>query len=160
MANKGRVTVITSFRPRSLRIRDESTLASIRQISDPDELYIKFCQYRLANARRLLEPVTSGLKKKDCRGAEALMRFTLDILQDTSNELAEVSTSAGDSGALEIVSDAVDAFRNMEEALGGRSDNKYGKQLQVTRVTIRFSEPVVGNQSYVVRILSLSSVPL
>ncbi|KAK5655763.1 hypothetical protein OQA88_5300 [Cercophora sp. LCS_1] len=42
-----RITMVTSFRPRSAKIRDDSVLRTVRPISDLGELYYQYMKYRL-----------------------------------------------------------------------------------------------------------------
>lgn len=46
-----RITSVTSFRPKSALLRDDSELRTVRGVSDLNELYYDFAEYRL----RLLE---------------------------------------------------------------------------------------------------------
>ncbi|KAK3334217.1 hypothetical protein B0T19DRAFT_352560 [Cercophora scortea] len=42
-----RITMVTSFRPRNPRMRDDTVLTTVRPISNLSELYYQFCKYRL-----------------------------------------------------------------------------------------------------------------
>jgi hypothetical protein len=42
-----RITMVTSFRPRSAHVRDDSVLTTVRAISDLSELYFGYGEYRL-----------------------------------------------------------------------------------------------------------------
>ncbi|KAK2785931.1 hypothetical protein FQN52_008198 [Onygenales sp. PD_12] len=42
-----RITMVTSFRPRSAALRDDTVLTTVRAISDLSELYFQFSEYRL-----------------------------------------------------------------------------------------------------------------
>jgi hypothetical protein len=44
-----RISMVTSFRPKSPFMKDETVLTSLRAISDWDEMYHQYAGYRLAN---------------------------------------------------------------------------------------------------------------
>jgi hypothetical protein len=62
--------MVTSFRPRSPSIRDDTVLTTVRSISDLGELYRQFCEYRLeileerirGQLRRMREARDAGRK--------------------------------------------------------------------------------------------------
>ncbi|KAH8880783.1 hypothetical protein GQ53DRAFT_521888 [Thozetella sp. PMI_491] len=47
LGNTERITMVTSFRPRSPLVRDDTVLTTVRAISDLSELYGQFSEYRL-----------------------------------------------------------------------------------------------------------------
>lgn len=47
MGAKERITSVTSFRPRSPHVPDDTVLTSVRPVSDLSELYYDFGEYRL-----------------------------------------------------------------------------------------------------------------
>lgn len=73
-----RITMVTSFRPKSPFVRDDSVLTSVRPISDLSELYFEFAEYRLA---MLEERVRTQLKVLR-RGREASKKFNTQALKD------------------------------------------------------------------------------
>lgn len=42
-----RITMVTSFRPKSAFIKDDTVLTTVRSISDLSELYFQYTEYRL-----------------------------------------------------------------------------------------------------------------
>jgi hypothetical protein len=44
-----RLAMVTSWRPRSVHVRDETVLAGVRGITDQNELYYSFSDYRFRN---------------------------------------------------------------------------------------------------------------
>lgn len=42
-----RISMVTSFRPKSPLVRDESVLTGVRCVSYPDQLYTQYTEYRL-----------------------------------------------------------------------------------------------------------------
>jgi hypothetical protein len=55
-----RITMVTSFRPRSAFIKDDTVLTTVRSISDLNELYSQYAEYRL---EMLEERVRAHLKQ-------------------------------------------------------------------------------------------------
>jgi uncharacterized coiled-coil protein SlyX len=47
LGNTQRITMVTSFRPRSPSLRDDTILTTVRPVSDLSELYFQFSEYRL-----------------------------------------------------------------------------------------------------------------
>jgi hypothetical protein len=47
LGNTQRITMVTSFRPRSTSLRDDTILTTVRPVSDLSELYFQFSEYRL-----------------------------------------------------------------------------------------------------------------
>lgn len=54
-----RITMVTSFRPKSAFVRDDTVLTTVRSISDLSELYSQYAEYRL---EMLEERVRAQLK--------------------------------------------------------------------------------------------------
>ena len=76
-----RITMVTSFRPKSPFLPDDSVLTTVRGISDLSELYYGFGQYRLemlearvkAQLKKLRDDHSAG-KKTDTKALEGLPR--------------------------------------------------------------------------------------
>ena len=47
LGSKERITMVTSFRCRCPRLRDDTVLKTVRSISNLSQLYYEFCEYRL-----------------------------------------------------------------------------------------------------------------
>lgn len=47
LGSQERITMVTSFRPKSPELPDDSVLTSVRGISDLSELYYEYSEYRL-----------------------------------------------------------------------------------------------------------------
>ncbi|KAI9848697.1 MAG: hypothetical protein M1837_006784 [Sclerophora amabilis] len=60
LGSQERITMVTSFRPRSPALPDDSVLTTVRGISDLSELYFQFSEYRL----EILEERIRGALKK------------------------------------------------------------------------------------------------
>jgi len=55
-----RITMVTSFRPKSAFVKDDTVLATVRAISDLSELYSQYTEYRL---EMLEERIRAHLKE-------------------------------------------------------------------------------------------------
>jgi hypothetical protein len=69
-----RIAMVTSFRPKSPFVRDETVLTGVRGISDLDQLYPQYTQYRLA----ILEERFRARLRVERRQGELGHRFDLD----------------------------------------------------------------------------------
>jgi hypothetical protein len=96
-----RITAVTSFRPKDPYARDDSVLRTVRPISDLNELYYDFSEYRLqimedridARLRVLRERRRCG-KKIDTMELKGFLTELEGFLQHTNNELVEESQVA------------------------------------------------------------------
>jgi len=91
-----RITSVTSFRPRSPFVRDDTVLTTVRPISDLSELYYEFGEYRLemlearisANLKRLRARRRAG-KKFETRTFKRFLTEQEEFLKHTNNEVVE-----------------------------------------------------------------------
>ncbi|KAM0546235.1 hypothetical protein ACHAPJ_010918 [Fusarium lateritium] len=91
-----RISMITSFRPKSYSLPDESVLTGVRGISNLDELYSDFTQYRLEiledrfreQARNQRQRVIQG-RPFDTRDVKEFLRQQKEYIETTLNELVE-----------------------------------------------------------------------
>ncbi|KAK3311865.1 hypothetical protein B0H66DRAFT_629677 [Apodospora peruviana] len=68
LGTKERITMVTSFRPRSSNVRDDTVLTTVRPVSDLSELYYQFAKYRL---EMLEERIRQQLREMtDARAAD------------------------------------------------------------------------------------------
>jgi len=91
---KERITMVTSFRPRSPHIRDDSVLSTVRGISNLSELYYEFAEYRLANLEERIRAKLKALrenhraaKKLDTSMLKAFMKEQKEFLEHTDHEI-------------------------------------------------------------------------
>ena len=91
-----RITMVTSYRPRSAMVRDDSVLSTVRGISDLGELYYQFLRYRLEivgeRVGGMLRELEEG--KREGRGVEVgrVKKFLgemEDLLARTNKEIVE-----------------------------------------------------------------------
>ena len=88
--------MVTSFRPRSPALRDDTVLTTVRPISDLSELYYQFTNYRLeileervrAELKRLRENSQGG-KKLNTRKLKEFLREQEIFLAHMNTEMVE-----------------------------------------------------------------------
>lgn len=91
-----RITMVTSFRPRSPDQRDDTVLTTVRPISNLSELYFQFSEYRLeileerirSELRLLRETKRSG-KKMDTRKLKRFLKEQESFLAHMNHEMVE-----------------------------------------------------------------------
>jgi hypothetical protein len=88
---KERISMVTSFRPRSPHVLDDSSLKYITRIADTSELYYQYSSYRL----QILEDRIREARKQLDANHEAAKRTDVsklkDFLQDQISHLAVTS---------------------------------------------------------------------
>lgn len=62
LGTKERITSVTSFRPKSAHLADDSVLTTVRPISDLSELYYDFGEYRLEILEERIRSMLHELK--------------------------------------------------------------------------------------------------
>jgi hypothetical protein len=91
---KERITSVTSFRPRSPFLRDDTVLTTVRPISDLSQLYYGFGEYRLeimeerirAKIKHLRDTRRAG-KKHDTKAMKAFLEEQIAFLTHTDHEI-------------------------------------------------------------------------
>jgi hypothetical protein len=87
--------MVTSFRPRSPRIRDDTVLTTVRPISNLSDLYGQTVEYQLENAetriRQMLKHVRDSMKAgaTDVGSIKAFLDFEIKTMRHLSNEIVE-----------------------------------------------------------------------
>ncbi|KAF1845942.1 uncharacterized protein K460DRAFT_366785 [Cucurbitaria berberidis CBS 394.84] len=95
---KERITAVTSWRPRSPFVKDDTVLRTVRPVSDLNELYCDFAEYRLEimeqRCRRAREEMRARRQKGekfDTVGHKSFLAESSAFLQHTNQELFEES---------------------------------------------------------------------
>lgn len=89
--------MVTSFRPRSPTIRDDTVLTTVRPISDLSDLYGQAVEYQLENAEtrihQMLKNVRDSMKAgaTDVASIKAFLEFEIQTMQHLNNEVVEES---------------------------------------------------------------------
>ncbi|GAB1737645.1 hypothetical protein NU219Hw_g2060t1 [Hortaea werneckii] len=89
-----RITMVTSFRPKSPFLADDSVLTTVRGISDLSELYYEFGRYRLeimeerirAQLKKLRDMHDAG-KKTDTKAMKAFFEESERFIRHTNSEM-------------------------------------------------------------------------
>lgn len=88
--------MVTSFRPRSSAVPDDTTLSNVRPVSDLSELYTQFSEYRLEilaeRVQEELKKVREANRTNQRRDSDELRNFLqeqLDFLTHTKEELVD-----------------------------------------------------------------------
>jgi ABC-type uncharacterized transport system ATPase subunit len=88
--------MVTSFRPRSASVRDDTVLTTVRPISDLSELYYQFSEYRFEILEERLRGMLKCLRERKGAGkrteARAIKNFIeeqMAFLDRTGQELVE-----------------------------------------------------------------------
>ncbi|RDW77105.1 hypothetical protein BP6252_05158 [Coleophoma cylindrospora] len=88
-----RITMVTSFRPRSPRVRDDTVLNTVRPISNLSDLYGQTVEYQLENAetriRRMLKTVRDSMKAgaTDVAAIKAFLDFEITAMSHLNKEI-------------------------------------------------------------------------
>jgi len=89
--------MVTSFRPRSPRVRDDTVLNTVRPISNLSDLYGQAVEYQLENAesriRDMLKNVRESMKAgaTDVTSIKSFLDFEINTLAHLNKEIVEES---------------------------------------------------------------------
>lgn len=93
---KERITAVTSYRPRSSLVKDHTMLRTVRPVSDLNELYYDFAEYRLEimedrlrHARNELRARRGSSKKFNTRDHKTFLVDSMAFMQQTNQEIVE-----------------------------------------------------------------------
>lgn len=96
LGQRERITMVTSFRPRSSEIRDDTVLTTVRPVSDLSELYYQFGKYRLEmlqeRIRNRLKSLRTGrycAKRVNVRKLKIFLRTQIEFLEHMDKEIVE-----------------------------------------------------------------------
>lgn len=91
---KERITAVTSWRPRSAFVKDDTVLRTVRPVSDLNELYHDFSEYRLEIIERRVRAARQKMRAHraagrlfDTAGHKAFLVDSAAFLQHTDREL-------------------------------------------------------------------------
>lgn len=89
--------MVTSFRPRSPIVRDDTVLTTVRPISDLSALYGQTVEYQLENAeariRQMLRNIRDSMKAgaTDVGAIKSFLKFEIDSFAHLNKELVDES---------------------------------------------------------------------
>lgn len=88
--------MVTSFRPRSSAIKDDTVLTTVRPISDLGELYQQFSEYRfdmlqdrLRDMNRLMRDQKRARRQFDTRSVKRFIREQIEFLEHMDKEIVD-----------------------------------------------------------------------
>ena len=90
-----RITMVTSFRPRSPRVRDDTVLTTVRPISNLSDLYGQAVEYQLENAetriRNMLKSIRESMKAgaTDVKAIKSFLDFEIITLSHLNEQIVE-----------------------------------------------------------------------
>ncbi|BDD56440.1 hypothetical protein MPDQ_001909 [Monascus purpureus] len=124
-----RISMVTSFRPRSSAVKDDTVLTTVRPISDLGELYHQFAEYRFdilqdrfRDANRLIRDQKRAKRQFDTRGIKRFIREQIQFLEHMDKEMVDddkVTKGVVDDSHLisEDLKEKQNRKREVEEAL-------------------------------------------
>jgi len=77
-----RITAVTSFRPKSSFIRDDTVLNTVRPISDLSELYFEFAEYRMEMLVDRFQAKLRELRANHRAGKRTYVKLLKDFLAE------------------------------------------------------------------------------
>jgi hypothetical protein len=89
--------MVTSFRPRSPRIRDDTVLTTVRPISNLSDLYGQTVEYQLENAesriRQMLKNIREAMKAGalDVKSIKSFLDCEIQTLSHLNQEIVDES---------------------------------------------------------------------
>lgn len=92
-----RITMVTSFRPRSPRVRDDTVLTTVRPVSNLSDLYGQTVEYQLENAETRIRIMLKELRDTMKAGAttaksiKKFLDFEIQQLTHLNNEIVDES---------------------------------------------------------------------
>jgi hypothetical protein len=113
---KERITAVTSWRPRDPCVKDDTELRTVRPVSDLQELYPDFAEYRLAimeqrirHAREEMRARREAGLKFDTTGHKAFLQESAAFLKSTDHELVpEEEVRAGFIETIDVPNVVID----------------------------------------------------
>lgn len=88
--------MVTSFRPRSSAVKDDTVLTTVRPISDLGELYHQFAEYRFdilqdrfRDVNRLIRDQKRAKRQFDTRGIKRFIREQIQFLEHMDKEMVD-----------------------------------------------------------------------
>lgn len=90
--------MVTSFRPKDARVTDDSSLMTVRPVSDLDELYGQWTEYRVEVIEERCRYLVKKMRERkrvgrsfDLAGVKADIGDLVQFLEKTANEMIDAS---------------------------------------------------------------------
>ncbi|KAF2759236.1 hypothetical protein EJ05DRAFT_485284 [Pseudovirgaria hyperparasitica] len=87
-----RITSVTSFRPRSAQLKDDSVLTTVRGISDVSELHYEFIEYRLEIQQERMRVLQKELRKSRHAGRKCPTSLVKNFLREQKHFIKHTNT--------------------------------------------------------------------
>lgn len=91
-----RITMVTSFRPRSPLVRDDTVLTTVRPISDLSELYGGYAEYRLEVLEERIRAQLKQLRERKKTGRRFATKSVKSFIADQKDFLDAMLTQMVD----------------------------------------------------------------
>ena len=86
-----RITMVTSFRPRSANLRDDTVLTTVRPISNLSELYSQYTEYRLEILEERVRNQLRILRENKRDGKKVNVRVLKEFIHEQELFLAHMN---------------------------------------------------------------------
>lgn len=86
-----RITMVTSFRPRSPNLPDDTVLTTVRPVSNLSELYSQYSEYRLEILEERVRMQLRVLRENKRGGKKVNVKLLKDFIRDQTEFLAEMN---------------------------------------------------------------------
>ena len=86
-----RITMVTSFRPRSHTVKDDTVLTTVRPISNLSELYYQFSEYRLEILEERIREKLKTLRETQKTGRKMRTKDLKEFLHEQEVFLAHMN---------------------------------------------------------------------
>jgi len=120
---------VTSFRPRSPYMKDDTVLTTVRPISDLSELYYEFAEYRCEIMEERLRKVRKDMiarrrarKKFDTIGHKRFLEESAAFMQRSNREMVEDS---------KVMAGYIDKLDIPDVVVGAAEDGRLAKRARV-----------------------------
>ena len=117
--------MVTSFRPRCPKLRDDTVLKTVRPVSDLSQLYYEFCEYRLEILEERIRAQLKALrearnrkKKFSTANLKTFLKEQAEFLAHMNEEMVlEAGVEMGIIKALEMAEEASESDSGILEGL-------------------------------------------
>lgn len=127
--------MVTSFRPKDATLADDSRLLTVRPVSDLNETYYQWADYRVEIAEERCRRLVKGLRARkhvgrdfDVTGVKNQLRGLIEFLENTGSEIVDPSRySVGAKGEEEEVGEGEEEEEDGEGKEEEDEDERAGK---------------------------------
>ncbi|KAI0175848.1 hypothetical protein GGR52DRAFT_570829 [Hypoxylon sp. FL1284] len=117
-----RISMVTSFRPRCPKMRDDTVLTTVRPISNLAELYNQFSEYRLEILEERIRQQLKELRETNAAGRKVATRKIKAFLQEQEKFLAHMNREMVDDES--VVQGNIDESHLLKKAAEEKTPTK------------------------------------